>query len=94
MLQQQADLLPIADVRWHRSQPRLYVTAWGDEMETAFLFEVDVSTGVVRTVLEDAVSPRTDLNSTSYHLPNVWVGDDGGEALWFSQREGWGHLYR
>lgn len=94
MLRLQADLLPIADVSWHRDEHRAYVTAWGDEMESASLFEVDVSTGAVRAVIEDVVSPRTDLNSTSYNLPNVWIGDDGDEALWFSQRDGWGHLYR
>jgi dipeptidyl aminopeptidase/acylaminoacyl peptidase len=62
-------------------------------MESAFLFETDPATGTVRTVLEESAKPRMDLNSTSYNPPNVRVVAGGEELIWFSQRNGWGHLY-
>lgn len=93
MLKLQADILPIAAGWWRGDGAHLYVAAFGDNMESAFLFDIEAASGKVRTVLEDRVLPRTDLNTTSYNLPNVWVSDDGRDALWFSQRDGWGHLY-
>lgn len=93
MLKLQADILPIAEAWWRGDGAHLYVVAFGDNMESAFLFDIAAASGKVRTVFEDRVLPRTDLNTTSYNLPNVWVSDDGRDALWFSQRDGWGHLY-
>lgn len=93
LLKLQADILPIADAWWTRDSRHLFVVAFGDNMESAFLFDIDVATGKARKVIEDRVLPRTDLNTTSYYLPNVWVSDDGEDAVWFSQRDGWGHLY-
>lgn len=93
LLKMQADILPIGDGWWRKDGTHLYVVAHGDNMERAYLFDIDVLTGHARTVIEDSVLPRTDLNTTSYNLPNVWVADDGRDAIWFSQRDGWGHLY-
>lgn len=90
----QQDLLPIAGTWWSPDGSRLWLAAWGDNMESAYLFEAEVATGRVRTVIEERARPRVDLNSTSYNPPNVHVTADGRTALWWSQRGGWGHLYR
>lgn len=79
---------------WTKDGAHLFVVAQGDNMEAGYLFDIDLGTGGARTVIEDRVAPRTDLNTTSYNLPNVWVSDDGADVIWFSQRDGWGHLYR
>ncbi len=93
MLAMQADILPITAVSWREDGRRLYAVAHGDNMESAFLFDIDAVTGSARKVIDDRVLPRTDLNTTSYNLPTVWVSPDGRDAIWFSQRDGWGHLY-
>lgn len=90
----QQDLLPLAGIWWSPGGDRLFLAAWGDNMESAFLFDADLATGRVRTVIEERATPRVDLNSTSYNPPNVYVTADGRTALWWSQRDGWGHLYR
>jgi dipeptidyl aminopeptidase/acylaminoacyl peptidase len=93
LLVPQQDLLAIRKVWWDRGNRHLYAVAFGDNMESAFFFDADVTTGLVRTVIEEHQLPRTDLNSTSYNPPNVQVTSDGRDVIWFSQRDGWGHLY-
>jgi len=93
LLVPQQDLLAIRKVWWDRGNRHLYAVAFGDNMESAFFFDADVATGQVRTVIEEHLLPRTDLNSTSYNPPDVQVTSDGQDVIWFSQRDGWGHLY-
>lgn len=89
----QQDLLPLANFWWSPDQRHLYVLAFGDNMDAGYLFDVNVATGAVRTVLEERGEPRLDLNSTSYNPPNVHVTADGTRLIWWSERDGWGHLY-
>ena len=92
LLSLQQDITAFRDVTWSKDSRRLYFVAHGANMEAAYLFEVDVDSGTARTVLEERIAPRTDLNSTSYNPVNVRVVRDGREFIWFSQRDGWGHL--
>ncbi len=94
LLVMQQDMLAIRQTWWSPDNRHLFAVAFGDNMESAFFFDADVTTGAVRTVIEEHLPPRTDLNSTSYNPPNVRVTRDGSEVIWFSQRDGWGHLYR
>ncbi len=87
------DMLAIRKTKWSSDCKRLYAVTWGSNLESAQLYDVDVASGAARAVVHEAMSPRTDLNSTSYNPPNVHVVGDGTEAIWFSQRDGWGHLY-
>lgn len=94
LLELQQDISAFRDAWWSDDSTHLYLVAHGANMESAFLFDVDVATGAARTVIEERLAPRTDLNSTPYSPVNVRVMRNGREAIWFSQRDGWGHLYR
>ncbi len=87
------DMLAIRKHWWSDDYSRLYLLAWGDLIKSAHLYEVDVATGKAREVLAEEMHPRMDTNSSSYNPPNVAVINDGEQAIWFSQRSGWGHLY-
>ena len=87
------DTLALRKVWWNGDASRLFAVAWGDNIESAYFFDVDIATGEVRTVVEESMSPRMDTNSTSYNPPNVRVIGGCDEVIWFSQRDGWGHLY-
>jgi hypothetical protein len=52
------------------------------------------SSGALRTVLEEASDTRLQLNVYSYNRPAVAILPGQDTAVWFSQRDGWGHLYR
>lgn len=91
LLDVQQDLLPVR--RWWYVADRLFALAFGTDMTAAYLFEIDVASGAVRVGIEERDEPRVDLNSTTYNPPNVRLLDGGNRAVWFSQRDGWGHLY-
>jgi dipeptidyl-peptidase 4 len=93
LLVTQADLLAIRQTWFSKDSTHLYAVAFGDNMESAFLFDADLQTGRVRAVIHETASPRMDLNSTSYSPPNVYVIGNCDQVIWFSQRGGWGHLY-
>jgi dipeptidyl-peptidase-4 len=59
----------------------------------AGLFDLDVRTAVVRQVLKESNDTFIALNNTQYSGPNVRVLPGSGEVIWFSERDGWGHLY-
>ncbi len=58
------------------------------------LVEVEAGSGAMRTVLEEASDSRLQLNVYSYNRPTVAILPGQDTAVWFSQRDGWGHLYR
>jgi dipeptidyl aminopeptidase/acylaminoacyl peptidase len=94
LLALQQDMTAFREVVWRKDSKHLYLVAHGDNMESAYVFDVEVSSGRARVVLEEHLAPRTDLNSTSYNPINARLVRDGRELIWFSQRDGWGHLYR
>ncbi len=59
------------------------------------LLKVNPETGSVRVILEERGPTHVEPNLTSSFmgsLPNVRVLENG-EVIWFSQKNGWGHLY-
>ena len=78
---------------WSGDCSHHFALAQGANLESAFLFDVDLATGRVRAVIEERLEPRTNLNGIVYNTPNVWLSDDKRESVWYSQRDGWGHLY-
>jgi len=93
----QQDMLATRKTWWSPDNKHLYAAAFGDNMESAYLFDADITTGRVRTVIEERAKDygalRADLNSTTYNPPNVQVTAGGKQVIWWSQRDGWGHLY-
>lgn len=58
------------------------------------LVEIDAGSGALRTVLEEAGDARLQLSLYSYNRASVAILPGQDTAVWFSQRDGWGHLYR
>jgi dipeptidyl aminopeptidase/acylaminoacyl peptidase len=62
------------------------------DLLTLALHRLDPATGEVTTVLSETGTTRVEPNQWLYGPPMVRVLAD--EVLWYSQRDGWGHLYR
>ncbi|PYC87446.1 S9 family peptidase [Streptomyces tateyamensis] len=62
------------------------------DLRTLTLHRLDPATGEVSTVLSETGSTRVEPNQWMYEPPIVRMLAD--EVLWYSQRDGWGHLYR
>jgi len=87
------DMFAIRMFSWNEETGKLYAVAHGDYMKSAHFYEIDIATGAVKSVVSESMSPRTDLNSTSYNPPNVRYVPESNEVIWWSQASGWGHLY-
>lgn len=75
---------PDGSAAYYLSQPR--------DRRTLTLHRLDPETGEVTTVLSETGPTRVEPNQWMYEPPIVRVLAD--EVLWYSQRDGWGHLYR
>ncbi|MFI5958940.1 alpha/beta fold hydrolase [Cryptosporangium sp. NPDC051539] len=81
------------EVTWSADESRLYLFHCRQGSARAALVEVDVKSGERRDVLVVDERPLYEANQFLYSLPLVRVLPATGEAILFSQRDGWGHLY-
>ena len=59
------------------------------------LYEADLETGAARTIIEETRATHVELNLDLIGgYPNWDVINGGDDVIWFSERDGWGHLYR
>jgi dipeptidyl aminopeptidase/acylaminoacyl peptidase len=54
---------------------------------------VDLASGHARDVIVERSAVPVVLNPAGYDRPNMTVLPGGREAIWYSERDGWGHLY-
>jgi dipeptidyl-peptidase 4 len=78
---------------WSSDNRRAYGLAISFGQREAALVEVDVETGKVRTVISESSPTNLGFNSFLYDNSNVCILAESGEAVWWSERDGWGHLY-
>lgn len=57
------------------------------------LFEVDAATGSARPVMTETSKTTLQLSALEYDEPAIRYLPATNEAIFFSQRDGWGHLY-
>lgn len=81
------------DVQWSGDGRHLYFTTIARGYRELELFHADPATGRTRRVLRETSPTYLELNVNT-GLPNWRVSSDGSTIVWFSQRDGWGHLYR
>jgi dipeptidyl aminopeptidase/acylaminoacyl peptidase len=82
-----------ADSTWSSDSGTLYVTYFTRGAKKLTLAAVDASTGSHRVLAAD--SSRTNVIGNHWTGPkSYWVSADGGTVFWWSERDGWAHLYR
>ena len=91
---------------WPFLHPAALTTAWwhgekgeavhfvhrSRDVRTLELRRLDPSTGEITTLISESGATRVDPTPELGEPPMVHVLDSG-EILWWSQRDGWGHLY-
>lgn len=77
---------------------------WSDDAQSVFLIRrergylsydlvaIDATTGSARVMVEERSQRGIDL-SLGWSDANVRVMGNGSQVIWYSQRDGWGHLY-
>jgi len=80
-------------IAWSSDSSRSYGLATSFGHRDGALVEVDVETGKVRTVVSESSPTNLGFNSFLYDNSNVRILAASREAVWWSERDGWGHLY-
>lgn len=81
------------DVEWSADSQHLAFVSTSRDYKEVKLRVADPFSGVVRTVFEERANTFFESNLTSRGIPNWRVFHDRNEFIWFTRRDGWGHLY-
>jgi len=89
-----ASLMTSDPVGWSVARGQVFVIARTTGSRSVALLRVDLATGKAEIVVEEKAPTRVETNTVEYNAFNVQIVGDGVEAIWYSARSGWGHLYR
>lgn len=78
---------------WDEDSQRVYFIEEERGHKVLRLKVGDAATGETRTLIEERGSSLVELNLLIGSPPNVRILGGGSEILWFSERDGWAHLY-
>ena len=81
------------DARWGTGSDDFYYTHGQRDYRKFSLVHLDLRTGQARTVLEETAKTFVELTPVTGGVPNWRVISGNSEVIWFSERDGWGHLY-
>ena len=81
------------NVWWEDDGSALYVLRFTRGDKVMSLEVADPETGAVRTIIEESCATFCEATPSLGSPPNVRTLGGGAEVLWWSQRDGWGHLY-
>lgn len=80
------------DSLWSADSGELHFTTLTRGSKRARLLEANAATGAVRVLTGDSSDTFVELGQRG---PDNWhVTDDGEDVIWWSERDGWAHLYR
>jgi len=80
-------------VWWGKDGKSVYFLAKNRSNRTLTLSAADAATGAVRTLVEEHGATQVEPTPEFGTPPLVKVMDGGAAVVWFSERDGWGHLY-
>lgn len=84
----------LASMKWGKASRWLYVTNSARGAKRVRLTRVDIATGNWTRITGDTTNTFIELYPGGGGPPNWDVANNGDDVLWYSQRDGWGHLYR
>ncbi|MDE0075037.1 MAG: DPP IV N-terminal domain-containing protein [Gammaproteobacteria bacterium] len=86
------------DSAWSADGTRLHVNYFTRGSQRVFLAEIDAATGSSRVILGDSTRTFVSLGhrggGSSGGTPSWYVSEGGDDVIWWSERDGWAHLYR
>ena len=80
-------------VQWTSNSSNIFYTTRNRDYKNYRLYSINASTGQAREILEESGATFVELNQFTRYRPAWRVIDDGEEFIWWSERDGWGHLY-
>ena len=86
-------LLTASFLHWDKAANAVFLIGANRGGTRYRLTEINLATGAARDAVTETGRFSLRLNPHDYSRPNVHVLDGGREAIWYSERDGWGHLY-
>ncbi len=83
----------VRDSAWAESSEKVHVSFYTRGSKSAYLGEVDAKTGDFRVIARDTGKTYVEI-SNPQDPGSFYVTKDLKDAFWWSERDGWGHLYR
>ena len=83
----------VRDSAWAESSEKLHVSFYTRGSKSAYLGEVDAHTGDFKVIARDTGKTYVEI-SNPQDPGSFYVTKDLKDAFWWSERDGWGHLYR
>jgi dipeptidyl-peptidase-4 len=80
-------------VKWSDDSNRLYFLRSDRASKYFLLLMADAATGQSRPLVGDTSKTFVEMNLGSGGGPNWAVLNHGADIIWFSERDGWGHIY-
>ncbi|MEO8452855.1 MAG: DPP IV N-terminal domain-containing protein, partial [Gemmatimonadota bacterium] len=80
-------------MQWSARSDRVYFITPSRANKKAELSWAEPASGLTHPVLAESLSTFTE-NASGVFTGNWRVSGDGNEVIWWSERDGWGHLYR
>lgn len=78
---------------WSHDASRIFYIDHDRYEQNISLVELNAQTGARRYILSETSNTFVDVNVQFGGMPNVRILDYSDEFIWFSQRDGWAHLY-
>ncbi|MGQ0765468.1 MAG: DPP IV N-terminal domain-containing protein [Gemmatimonadota bacterium] len=83
----------VRDSAWAESSQVLHVSFYTRGSKSAYLGAVDATSGEFRVIARDTGKTYVEI-ANPQDPASFYVTRDLKDAFWFSERDGWGHLYR
>jgi dipeptidyl-peptidase-4 len=82
------------DSVWSANSDKVYVTWFTRGSKSAYLGAVDAANGTVRVIARDSSKTFVEIGPPTGHPTSWYVTKDDQDLFWWSERDGWSHLYR
>jgi dipeptidyl aminopeptidase/acylaminoacyl peptidase len=83
----------LKDLRWDARSDHLFMTYGARGFKQLELLEVDAATGNARSITTEKSRTFVEMNLASGGVPNWRPVHHDQDVVWFSERDGWAHLY-
>ncbi len=83
----------VRDSLWNTGSNQLKVSYYTRGSKSAYYANVDAATGEARIVARDTGKTYVEI-SNPQDPGSFYTTKDGKDSFWWSERDGWGHLYR
>lgn len=85
--------LGLGEVWWSADNSAVSLIGFRRGAREARLMRIDMATGRSSTLVNETADSWLLFNRNALTISNVELLSSSNEAVWFSERDGWGHLY-